>query len=73
MSLVGITADSNQLSYKAINACIFKEFNIYFCTNLLSNSMQGLGVSTFNPKKELYPLIRGADAALNSESKESAL
>ena len=35
--------------------------------------MQGLGVSTFNPKKELYPLIRGADAALNSESKESAL
>ncbi|XP_075668995.1 subtilisin-like protease SBT4.14 isoform X2 [Castanea sativa] len=36
-------------------------------------NITGLGVSTFNPKKELYPLIRGTDAALNSESKESAL
>ncbi|KAF5466901.1 hypothetical protein F2P56_016783 [Juglans regia] len=32
----------------------------------------GLGVSTFNPKQELYPLISGADAARDSASKEDA-
>lgn len=33
---------------------------------------QGLGVSTFNPKLELYPLVSGADVAQDSASKEDA-
>ena len=34
--------------------------------------MQGVGVSTFNPEQNLYPLVRGAEIALNRESKNSA-
>lgn len=29
-------------------------------------------MSAFNPKQELYPLVNGADAARNSESKDFA-
>ena len=34
--------------------------------------MQGVGVSTFNPNEELYPLVSGAEVALNSASKDDA-
>lgn len=34
--------------------------------------MQGVGVSTFNPKKKLYPLVSGVDVAQSSETKENA-
>ncbi|KAB1200889.1 Xylem serine proteinase 1 [Morella rubra] len=35
-------------------------------------NISGIGVSAFNPKQELYPLVNGADAARNSESKDFA-
>lgn len=34
--------------------------------------LQGLGVSAFDPKWKLYPLVSGADAARDSASKETA-
>uniref|UniRef100_A0A2N9JB11 Subtilisin-like protease SBT4.14 n=1 Tax=Fagus sylvatica TaxID=28930 RepID=A0A2N9JB11_FAGSY len=35
-------------------------------------NITGVGVSTFNPNKELYPLVSGAEVALNSASKDDA-
>ncbi|GAV76678.1 Peptidase_S8 domain-containing protein/PA domain-containing protein/Inhibitor_I9 domain-containing protein, partial [Cephalotus follicularis] len=35
-------------------------------------TVSGIGVSNFEPEEKLYPLIKGADAAKNSASKESA-
>jgi len=35
-------------------------------------NISGIGVSIFNPNQELYPLISGADAALNSTTVENA-
>ncbi|KAJ7962276.1 Subtilisin-like protease SBT4.14 [Quillaja saponaria] len=35
-------------------------------------NVSGVGVSAFNPKKRLYPLVSGVDAARNSASKEDA-
>ncbi|KAK7292563.1 hypothetical protein RJT34_15414 [Clitoria ternatea] len=35
-------------------------------------NVSGAGVSTFNPKREQYPLVKGIDAAQNSASKENA-
>ncbi|XP_065864208.1 subtilisin-like protease SBT4.14 [Euphorbia lathyris] len=35
-------------------------------------TISGVGVNTFEPKQKLYPLISGADAAKNSESKIDA-
>ncbi|KAK2650467.1 hypothetical protein Ddye_017956 [Dipteronia dyeriana] len=35
-------------------------------------SVFGTGVSLFDPKQKLYPLVSGADVAKNSESKENA-
>lgn len=34
--------------------------------------VQGVGVNTFEPKENFYPIVSGVDAALNSESKENA-
>ncbi|CAL2241457.1 unnamed protein product [Prunus armeniaca] len=34
--------------------------------------VSGIGVNTFNPKKNLYPLVSGVDVARNSQTKESA-
>lgn len=34
--------------------------------------LQGVGVSTFDPKQNLYPLVNGVDIALNAESRENA-
>lgn len=53
---------------------------ILFTTNLTSVAcvpptlavMQGVGISTFNPKQKQYPLVNGMDAARNSASKENA-
>ncbi|XWS32264.1 hypothetical protein CRYUN_Cryun23aG0145200 [Craigia yunnanensis] len=35
-------------------------------------SFSGIGINTFKPKEKIYPIVRGADVALNSESKENA-
>ncbi|KAF3442255.1 hypothetical protein FNV43_RR16171 [Rhamnella rubrinervis] len=35
-------------------------------------NVSGVGVSTFNPEKPLYPLVSGADIAMNARSKENA-
>ncbi|KAF3442254.1 hypothetical protein FNV43_RR16170 [Rhamnella rubrinervis] len=43
--------------------------NVIFGNGL---NVSGIGVSTFNPKQHLYPLVSGADIALNEESKEYA-
>jgi ABC-type sulfate transport system substrate-binding protein len=34
--------------------------------------MQGIGVSTFNPKQELYPLVSGEDVARSPAEKDNA-
>ncbi|KAM3698574.1 hypothetical protein ACJW31_06G198500 [Castanea mollissima] len=36
-------------------------------------NISGHGISAFNPGKELYPLISGADAARNASTKEDAM
>lgn len=33
---------------------------------------QGIGINTFESKEGLYPIVSGADVAMNSESKENA-
>ncbi|XWS77132.1 hypothetical protein CRYUN_Cryun01aG0235800 [Craigia yunnanensis] len=35
-------------------------------------SFSGIGINTFDPKEKIYPLVSGADVAMNSESKENA-
>ncbi|XP_022769698.1 subtilisin-like protease SBT4.14 isoform X3 [Durio zibethinus] len=35
-------------------------------------SFSGIGIDTFKPKENFYPIVSGADVAMNSESKENA-
>ncbi|XVF33429.1 hypothetical protein REPUB_Repub17cG0168200 [Reevesia pubescens] len=35
-------------------------------------SFSGIGINTFEPKEKFYPIVSGADVAMNSESKEGA-
>ncbi|OMO65486.1 hypothetical protein COLO4_31156 [Corchorus olitorius] len=35
-------------------------------------TISGIGINTFDPKQSSYPIVSGADVALNSENKENA-
>lgn len=48
------------------------ENQISFDHILIYLFFQGVGIDTFDPKQNMYPLVTGADAAKNSDTQDSA-